>query len=48
MLVLWGNNTYSGNTYVSGGILQIASMQNLGASSNTHYRQCHATNREQL
>ncbi len=35
LLVLWGNNTYSGNTYVSGGILQIASMQNLGASSNT-------------
>ncbi|MCV9907835.1 autotransporter-associated beta strand repeat-containing protein [Brucella sp. HL-2] len=35
LLVLWGDNTYSGNTYLSGGILQIASMQNLGSASNT-------------
>ncbi|NKB83827.1 hypothetical protein HED51_12130 [Ochrobactrum grignonense] len=35
MLVLSGDNTYSGNTYLSGGILQIASMQNLGSANNT-------------
>ncbi|WP_282183934.1 autotransporter-associated beta strand repeat-containing protein [Brucella pituitosa] len=35
LLVLWGDNTYSGNTYLNGGILQIASMQNLGSANNT-------------
>ncbi|OYR17998.1 autotransporter domain-containing protein, partial [Brucella rhizosphaerae] len=35
LLVLWGDNTYSGNTYISGGILQVASMQNLGSANNT-------------
>lgn len=35
LLTLWGDNTYSGNTYLNGGILQIASMQNLGSASNT-------------
>lgn len=33
-LALAGNNTYSGNTYLNGGILEIASTQNLGSANN--------------